>query len=203
MVRITVLLAIFSARSLAQGAPQAGGNEIQIWAGGGHSVSGGTSNTGIFNAGLRYGWVLTEPHGPGFLKGSFEYAVDGIPIFLIFQPANTAYGVGINPLGLKWNFVPRAGFIPYAELGGGTLFTSHDVPTGTSSVNFTSGGALGTHMRFIETDLNVEIRYMHISNAGLASRNPGLNTIQVRLGLGWFGEGRRARRARQDANKKR
>ncbi|HET7441834.1 MAG TPA: acyloxyacyl hydrolase [Terriglobales bacterium] len=203
VLRITLLLAICPGASLAQGSPQAGGHEFQMWVGGGPSVAGGTSNTSVFNAGLRYGWVLTEPHGPGFLKGSFEYAVDGIPVFLIFQPANTAYGVGVNPLGLKWNFVPRAGFIPYVELGGGTLFTTHDVPTGTSSVNFTSGAALGTHVEFTEINWNIEVRYMHISNAGLASRNPGINTIQVRLGLGGFSEGRRARRARQDSNKKR
>lgn len=196
MLRLAVVFLFLSALVAAQGSPQAGGHEFQVWVGGGPSVAGGTSNTSVFNAGLRYGWVLTEPHGPGFLKGSFEYAVDGVPVFLVFQPANTAYGVGVNPLGLKWNFVPRAGFIPYVELGGGTLFTTHDVPTGTSSVNFTSGAALGTHVQFTEINWNIEIRYMHISNAGLASPNPGINTIQVRLGLGGFSERRRARRAR-------
>jgi hypothetical protein len=32
----------------------------------------------------------------------------------------------------------------------------------------------------------VELRYLHISNAGLASLNPGLNTVQVRVGVGRF-----------------
>jgi hypothetical protein len=27
---------------------------------------------------------------------------------------------------------------------------------------------------------------MHISNAGLADRNPGINTLQVRVGFGRF-----------------
>ena len=57
--------------------------------------------------GLRYGWILTRPHGPGFLKGRFEYALDAVPAFLVFQPANTAFGVGFNPLNLKWNFATR------------------------------------------------------------------------------------------------
>jgi len=30
------------------------------------------------------------------------------------------------------------------------------------------------------------LKYIHISNAGLATPNPGLNTIQVRLGIGKF-----------------
>ena len=48
------------------------------------------------------------PHLPGFLRGRFEYAVDAVPVFFVFQPANTAFGVGFDPLGLKWNFVaPR------------------------------------------------------------------------------------------------
>jgi len=32
----------------------------------------------------------------------------------------------------------------------------------------------------------VEARYMHISNAGLTTPNPGINTVQVRLGFGKF-----------------
>src|SRR5882672_9895573 len=39
--------------------PQEGSREVQVWVGGGHSVPGGTSRTGIFDLGLRYGWVLT------------------------------------------------------------------------------------------------------------------------------------------------
>ena len=183
---------ILSAAALAQGYPEAAGTEVQLWVGGGHSVAGGTSRTGLANAGLRYGWVLTEPHGPGFLKGRFEYAVDGVPLFLVFQPANTAYGVGVNPLGLKWDFMPHGRFVPYAELGGGILFTTHDVPRGTSSVNFTPGAALGTHIVTSEMNWSLELRYMHISNAGLSSPNPGLNSVQVRLGIGAFRATKRA-----------
>ena len=163
-----------------------GGHEIQLWSGGGHSVAGGTSNTGVWNLGLRYGWIVTRPHGPGFLKGRFEYAVDAVPMFLVFQPANTAYGVGLNPLDLKWNFATRGNFVPFLELDGGTLFSTHEVPSGTSSVNFTSSAALGTHILREKYDWSLEVRYMHISNAGLSSPNPGVNTVQIRVGVGKF-----------------
>jgi lipid A 3-O-deacylase len=172
-----------------------GGREIQIWSGGGHSVAGGTSNTGVWNLGLRYGWILTRPHGPGFLKGRFEYAVDAVPMFLVFQPANTAYGVGLNPLDLKWNFATRGDFVPYLELDGGTLFTTHEVPSGTSGVNFTSSAALGTHILRDKYNWSIELRYMHISNAGLTSPNPGVNTVQVRLGIGKFLPGRSSKKS--------
>ena len=200
MLRLCGVFLLLSVPMLAQARPEAGGTEYQIWSGGGHSVSGGTSNTGVFNAGLRYGWVLTAPHGPGFLKGNFEYALDAVPLFLVFQPANTAYGVGVNPLGLKWDFAPHLHLLPYAELGGGILFTRHDVPTGTSSVNFTPGVAFGFHVLGSEINGSLELRYMHISNAGLAAPNPGLNTVQVRFGIGAFQPRRRVHHSHSPRN---
>ena len=175
----------------AQVGPEKGGHEIQVWMGGGHSVPGGTKNTGAFNAGLRYGWVITGPHLPGFLRGRFEYAVDAVPVFVVFQPTNTAYGVGFDPLGLKWNFERHGRFSPYLELTGGTLFTNHDVPTNTNTVNFMDQAALGTHILGEKFNMSLELRYMHISNAGLGKLNPGINTVQVRLGIGKFFSGQK------------
>ncbi len=166
--------------------PEEGGHEVQVWSGGGYSVPGGTSNTGISDFGLRYGWVITGAHLPGFLRGRFEYVVDAEPMYLISQPANTAYGVGFNPFGLKWDFERRGRLSPFFELSGGTLFTNHDVPTNTNTVNFTSAAALGTHVLGAKYNWSVELRYLHISNAGLATPNPGLNTVQVRVGVGRF-----------------
>src|SRR5258708_1601023 len=177
---------LFAPATRAQGRREGGAHEIQVWPGGGHSTAGGTSDTSVWNAGLRYGWVLTSPHGPGFLRGTFEYAVDAVPAFVVFQRTNNTYGVGINPVNLKWNFETRGRVVPYLELGGGTLFTTQNVPPGTSKVNFTSGAALGMHILRERFNWNVEVRYMHISNAGLSSPNPGINTIQVRLGFGRF-----------------
>jgi hypothetical protein len=183
---VAAVLLIASSLCLAQTGPEQGGHEIQIWAGGGHSVSGGRGDTGVLNAGLRYGWILTGPHLPGFLRGRFEYAVDAVPVFLVFQPANTAYGVGFDPLALKWNFVRRGRISPYVELCGGTLFTNHEVPTFANTVNFTDQAALGMHILGAKHNVTLELRYMHISNAGLANLNPGVNTVQVRLGIGKF-----------------
>jgi len=157
-----------------------------VWTGGGHSVSGGTRNTSVWNLGLRYGWVLTDPHLPGPLKGRFEYAVDAVPAFVVFQPSNATYGFGLNPVNFKWNFATTGRIVPYLELSGGTLFTTQNVPFGTSKINFTSGAALGTHILRDRGNWSVEVRYLHISNAGLTVPNPGVNTVQVRVGLGKF-----------------
>jgi len=183
---IALTLLILTEVCSAQTAPEQGGHEVQIFFGGGHSVAGGRGNTSAFNAGLRYGWILTGPHLPGILRGRFEYAVDAVPLFLVFQPANTAYGVGFDPLGLKWNFERHGRLSPYLELTGGVIRTNHDVPTGTNTVNFMDQAALGTHILGEKYDWSLELRYMHISNAGLGNLNPGINTVQVRLGIGKF-----------------
>jgi hypothetical protein len=188
LLLLILLTPIFA---VAQAGPEKGRNEVQIWAGGGHSVSGGRGDTGVFNAGLRYGWVLTDTHLPSFLRGRFEFAVDAVPVFLVFQPADTAYGVGFDPLGLKWNFQRHGRISPYLELTGGVLFTDHNVPTGTNTVNFMDQAALGMHILGAKRNVSLELRYMHISNAGLATPNPGINTVQVRLGVGKFFGGKK------------
>jgi hypothetical protein len=172
--------------ALSQEHPEEGGHEVQLWTGGGYTVPGGTKNIGVWNLGVRYGWILTRPHGPGFLKGRFEYALDAVPMFLVFQPANTSYGAGFYPIDLKWDFATRGSVVPYLEIDGGTLFTNHSVPTGTNAVNFTSSGVFGVHFLGERHNWSIEARYMHISNAGLANPNPGINTFQVRLGIGKF-----------------
>jgi hypothetical protein len=92
---------------------------------------------------------------------------------------------------LKWNIATRGRVVPYLELSGGTLFTNHDVPTGTNNVNYTSSAALGAHFLRDSRNWSVELRYMLISNAGLGDRNSGINTVQVRLGVGkFFGNGK-------------
>jgi hypothetical protein len=62
------------------------------------------------------------------------------------------------------------------------------VPEGTSRVNFTTSAALGLHFLRARHNISAEVRYMHISSAGLATPNPGINTIQLRVGFGAFSQ---------------
>jgi hypothetical protein len=181
-----LLLGGFASSLRAQDGPETDGNEIELWTTGGHGTNGIAQHTGVWTAGLRYGWVITAPHGPGFLRGRFEYAVDAAPVFVLFQPSNTAYGAAINPFALLWDFDTHGRVVPYIELGGGVLFTNTQVPAGTSRINFTSAGAVGLHFLSGKVNWTADVRFMHISNSGLQPLNPGLNTVQLRLGVGWF-----------------
>ena len=170
----------------AQQGIQRGDTELRVWTGGGAGLNGVTRGYGVWNLGARYGWVLTDPFLPGPLRGRFEYAVDLVPVFAVFQPGGIAYGASFNPVNLKWNFYTRGRVAPYTELDGGVLFSARTVPPGTSKVNFTTSAAFGAHFLGDRFDWSTEIRYMHISSSGLQSPNPGVNTLQVRIGLGLF-----------------
>lgn len=183
-----VLFAVlwYPAIASGQAGPQSGSSEVQAWTGGGHGLNGTASGTGVWNLGFRYGWVLTDPIGPGPLRGRFEYTVDAAPAFVITQRNGTAYALGLTPVGLKWNFSSPRRVVPYFQIDGGLLFSNTEVPPGTNKVNFTPSGALGVHFPRGKFNWSAELRFMHISNAGLATPNPGINTLQVRLGFGLF-----------------
>src|ERR1700731_3563604 len=134
LLAIGFLYVLATPATRAQAGPENGGNEFQVWTGGGHGLNGSASDTGVWNLGVRYGWVLTDAVGTGPLRGRFEYAGDVVPVFLLTRRNGTAYGFGVNPFALKWNFVSRQALAPYAEVGGGTLFSNTQVPPGTSRV---------------------------------------------------------------------
>lgn len=177
---------VYTPSARAQVGPVEGSREWQVWTGGGHGTNGSQSGDTVWNLGGRFGMVLTAPHGPGFLKGRLEYAIDVVPVFLVNQKGGTAYGAGVNPFAFKWILAPHRSVVPYFEIGGGTLFTNEKAPPGTSRVNFTSSGAVGLHFLRSKYNVSTEIRFMHISNSGLATLNPGINTIQLRVGFGGF-----------------
>ena len=187
MMAVMIFAALLDVpKSAAQPGPEGASSEWQVWTGGGHGLNGSQSGTGVWNLGVRYGIVITPPHGPGFLRGQLEYALDVVPVWVIAQKTNTAYGGGVNPFAFKWIMTTPKKVKPFLEIEGGTLFTNTKVPEGTSQINFTSSAALGMHVLGEKHNWSAEVRFMHISNAGIASPNPGINTIQVRIGWGVF-----------------
>jgi hypothetical protein len=115
-----------------------------------------------------------------------EYALDAVPVWVIVQKTNTANGAGVNPFAFKWILSSPKKVKPFFEVEGGALFTNTKVPEGTSQVNFTTSAAFGTHFLGQKHNWSAEVRFMHISNAGIANLNPGINTIQARIGFGAF-----------------
>lgn len=181
--------------------------DLGVWVSGGHSIFGGTTETGFLNVGARVGRVLTGQHGKGWYRGNFEAATEIVPLTLVFQPSlrfvpappgtpgprtvvrerETVYGAALNPLIMRWNFSGTRRYKPYAELGGGMLITVADVPQFTYKFNFTPQFVVGTHyLTSKNRSISLGVKYLHVSNAGLSTLNPGINTVQVVLGYHWF-----------------
>jgi hypothetical protein len=160
--------------------------EFGVWTGGGTSISGGTSGVRAWNLGMRVGKVLTDEHGPGPLRGTLEYTFDVMPLYVIWH-SETSYAAGVNPLILKWNFTGARNVTPYFEVGAGVLVSPDEIPAGTSNVNFLPQAGFGVYIFSRERRaVALAAKYVHISNAGLASPNPGINTLQFSVGYHWF-----------------
>lgn len=120
--------------------------------GGGFSAAV-TPSSAYLNAGLRAGKVLTEPHGPGLLRGQFEYSAELMPwwqgrtqrferfnlyatddpdIAALKGPYETggAYnGISITPILLRWDFATNMRrILPFVQGGGGLIWTNHKFP---------------------------------------------------------------------------
>jgi len=183
---------LLCANTSAQGLPSAsltkGTMDFGVSATGGTSVTGGVEDVRIFTVGFRVGRILTNEHGSGFVKGNLEWALDINPVNVYVTDPNTIYGASIAPLNLKWNFTSGSRIAPYLQLSEGVLFTSTYLPApGTSKVNFQSGLGLGFHFFTREKRAwTAEVKYQHISSAGIGDLNPGINTVQFTLGYNWF-----------------
>lgn len=165
------------------------GQEWEIWTGAGGDPIGTpkvTLGNSVWNVGFRYGWILTDAHGPGLLRGRFEYAVDALPVVMVFQPGGHAYGFGFDPWIMKWNFEPRRRISPYIELGGGGLITTRQVPLGENNFNFTPTGAIGFNILRGKYHWSIDFRYFHISDAQITEFNPGTDTFGLRVGWGEY-----------------
>jgi hypothetical protein len=169
-----------------------GTNEFGLWAGGSPNSSefiGLTEDRNLFLLGLRYGRVLAA-----WDSISLQYTLDIIPVALMFEPDrvrrgdSTIYGAGLTPLGFKLNFGQQSRIKPFIALSVGFLYFERDVPVpGSSRFNFTPELGLGLQY-FLAPKSAITLGYklQHISNAGISSRNPGVDFHLFYAGYSFF-----------------
>jgi hypothetical protein len=170
--------------------PVVGSNEWLVWAGGGVPIKFFRQDpeAHIWTVGGTYGRVLTDAHGPGLLRGRLEWGCELVPLIQVSLPHYPVYGAGFTPFLWKWNFVNRRRVTPYFEISGGAVISDRPIVPGSNRFNFTPSGAVGVTLPWGSTKYSwtADVRWYHISNAGITSYNPGLNTIMVRIGFGFF-----------------
>jgi hypothetical protein len=155
---------------------------------GGSQSFANTPSAQTFLIAGRVGRVLTHELGSNALRGSFEMAIDIIPINEFWIAGNSQYAGAINPFIAKWNFTGGKTVSPYLAAVGGVVFSPSNLPPGdTSQVNFTSGAELGAqwfHRPKQSWDFAVKI--YHLSNASIGNKNPGINgAVQFMVGYTW------------------
>jgi len=152
-----------------------------IFIGGGTSVDSTPSGQNLV-LGFRLSRVMTNEHGPGFVRGTFEWGGDVIPLDEYWINGGQ-YAGGIDPVFLKWNFTSPCTVAPYVAIVGGVLFSNHNLP----QVNFTSGAEVGAQIfRKERNSWDVSVKAYHLSNASIGNHNPGLNAnLQFMLGYTW------------------
>jgi lipid A 3-O-deacylase len=147
------------------------------------------SSIHMFGVGGRMGRVLTNQHGGGILRGTFEWNAEVLPFYQFYYPGDRATGAVINPLVLKYNFTHGTKIAPFFEAIGGVIFTNKNFPPGdTAQINFNSGAGVGMNI-FTRNSRSIafDVRALHISNASIGNHNPGINaSLQFTLGYTWW-----------------
>ncbi len=107
-----------------------------------------------------------------------------------FGPINM-YGASVTPLLYRWNFqrYPGSRTLPWAQIGGGLLWTNHKFPdTGdTSVINFTPqlGAGLSAFVRKHQS-LDLAVKVVHIYSVSLGDNATGVTSLQFSAGDSWW-----------------
>lgn len=92
-------------------------------------------------------------------------------------------GEGMSPIGFRWSFRPRHALQPCLVGHGGYLYSTHAIPVQQAGgFNFTFDAGVGLELyRTHARSLRLDYRYHHISNAGTATENPGIDNGVLQL----------------------
>jgi len=158
----------------------------------------------LYTAGIEY-----DRHSWGhFLGSQMDYVGEFLPFVLLDKPLVTDIwgnplfnkstarehvpGVGISPIGFRWQWRSKKAIKPYLEAKGGVLVFTKKVPsTEATYVNFSLQSATGVQVKMSERwGLRLGLfSDFHFSDAFIVPVNPGLDVMNANLGLSYhFGK---------------
>lgn len=165
--------------------------EVQVGASYYFSIghSGSQPNVDDLGGLIRGGWMLSDIHGDGLLRGNWELLLEGSASGITKGPGSV---LASGALLLRYNFVqPDTKWVPYFQLGGGGTYSDMHEDLSQRLLgrewSFNLQGGLGT--RYLWSDrcaLFLECNFRHISNADTADRNVGLNSLGGVVGVSMF-----------------
>jgi hypothetical protein len=135
---------------------------------------------------IEWGRIVIGEHGPGVLRGRLEMMIEVTPVFVVFQ-SHQAEGAGFSPLMFRWNFGQHRAIHPFLDVGAGVVATNHEVPEGTTRLNFSTHAGGGMRVRLAERwGVVVGYRLHHLSNDNTAPRNPGVTSHVGYMGVAYM-----------------
>lgn len=133
-------------------------------------------------------WMMTiiDPIGDSWYQGQVSLGAE--MVYLEFREPLLTHGVGFTPR-IKYMFVALGRLRPYAEFAGGPFWTDLGgrIEEQANQFNFVLTGGVGVSWFFTsQASFNIGYRFHHISNAGTAFPNLGLNASLPFGGFSFF-----------------
>ncbi len=134
---------------------------------------------------LAYGRMLGHVKGEGhWYRGNFEARLE---LFGGGQYSpSSEWVIGLTP-HLRYNFATGSRWIPFLDGGAGVTATGIGPPDLSGTFEFNLQATTGLHW-FLRDNLALtgEVRYLHMSCAGITHPNLGVNNVGFMIGLTWF-----------------
>jgi opacity protein-like surface antigen len=139
---------------------------------------------------VSYGWMLSDIRGDGICRGNWEFLLSAFGGGIFEGPGDKLAGAGF---AFRYNFLrPQAMIVPFIQLGAGGVYSDAANDDAVqhllgSDWSFDLQAAAG--IRFLTSErfsITLKAEYRHFSNAGLADRNHGLNSLGGVLGVSLF-----------------
>jgi hypothetical protein len=180
---ILVLLTVFAVRMFAADASASATRAFTVYAAGGRSVQNWHGQATLQS--IHFEWSQA-------MRWKTQLAFDLAP-YQIRQPRSwfgdqyhdgdeTVHALAFAAT-LRRTYRPGSILRPYIEAGTGPMIASQRVPAATSHFNFATQAGFGIILMGTEDfGLYAGYRFTHVSNGGLAPRNPGLNVNGIVIG---------------------
>jgi hypothetical protein len=183
---LAALLLLVAAPAGAEPRLEAGTAEFALSGGHSEGFALGGSRGGIrgFQLLPHLGLIVTDEHGPTWLRGSLELI--GEPTFIHLDARKSDNHAGLSMLG-RWVLAGESRVRWYLEAGAGTIVGNSGLPQTICNPSFVLQAGGGVLLFWSDTAaVNLGTRFQHISNAGVCSLNPGLNSALFTIGFSTF-----------------
>ena len=178
-----------------------GTSQLGFWAGyspDNPTLIGRKTDRPFFDVNVQYAHVVITGN-----YWALKYIAEIVPVAIMEQPQQShtmsgssedlpgskqnIYGVGISPFGLQMNLRRGSMLQPYINATAGAIYFTDKVPVENSSnFNFMLGLGAGVEIWYRENQsLILGYKYQHISNAGTAPYNPGVDSDLFYAGFTW------------------